>query len=162
MSKLINNILNYIRPFTKYAWLVIVIILVALVAYYGYSQFAKRATIKSQYKDVANANSRGLNADIYFFHVDWCPHCKTATPEWEKFQQNYNGKSINGYTIVAHDMDCTEDSADNSNPQIAELIQKFNIQGYPTIKVTTDDGKTIDYDAKITANGLETFINTAL
>jgi thiol-disulfide isomerase/thioredoxin len=162
MSKLVNSILNYIQPFVKYTWIILIIVIFLLVGYYGYKRYAAPAISDSVYKDVANANRRGLNADIYFFHADWCPHCKKAAPEWKDFQDEYNGKSVNGYTIVAHDFNCTEDSGENSNEKIAEMVQKYNIQGYPTIIITTDDGKTINFESKITKKSLETFVNSAL
>ena len=162
MSKLVNAFLNYIRPFTKYAWVFFIIIIFAIVAYYGYKRYAAPVISKSKYKDVANAEQRGYNADIYFFHADWCPHCKKAAPEWAQFQSDYNGKTINGYTIITHDVNCTDDKTDSGDTQVADMIQKFNIQGYPTIKLTTDDGKTIDFESKITKNSLETFINNVL
>lgn len=162
MSKFVSTVYNYIRPLTKYAWLLVVVVLIVLVGYYGYSRFAKPIISKDIYKDVANANTRGKNADIYFFHVDWCPHCKKAAPEWQKFQSEYNGKSVNGYTIITHDIDCTADSANNTDTTIASLIEKYDIQGYPTIKITTDDGKTIDFESKITQKSLETFVNNVL
>lgn len=158
MSKLVNSILNYIRPFTKYAWVFVIVILFLAVAYFGYRRFAAPAISKSVYKDVANSGSRGLNADIYFFHADWCPHCKKAAPEWQQFSDQYNSQNVNGYTIVAHDINCTTDS----DPEVAAIVQKFNIQGYPTIIITTDDGKTINFESKITQSSLETFVNTVL
>ena len=158
MSKLVNTFLNYIRPFTKYAWVFFIIMIFIIVAYMGYKRYAAPIAAKSAYKDVANTNQRGMNADIYFFHADWCPHCKKAAPEWEKFQSEYNGKTLNGYTIIAHDVNCTNDE----DPGTADMINKYKIQGYPTVKLTTDDGKTIDFDSKITKNSLETFVSTVL
>lgn len=162
MSKLVSSILNYTRPITKYAWIIFLIILFAIVAYYGFRRFAKPVISKEVSKDIANANTRGMNADLYFFHADWCPHCKKASPAWKEFYAEYNGKTVNGYTLQLHDINCTEDSADNSNPAVAEIIQKFNIQGYPTVILQTDDGKKIDFDSKITKKSLETFVGTVL
>ena len=162
MSKLVNAFLNYIRPITKYAWVFFIIVVFLAVAFYAYKKYASPAISKSKYKDVANAEQRGLNADVYFFHVDWCPHCKKAAPEWTSFQNEYNGKMINGYTIITHDVDCTEDRMDSSDQNIADMITRFNIQGYPTIKLTTDDGKTVDFESKITKSSLETFVNNVL
>jgi thiol-disulfide isomerase/thioredoxin len=162
MSKFVNAFLNYIRPFTKYAWVFLIVIIFVIIAFYAYKKYASPAISKSKYKDVANAEQRGLNADLYFFHADWCPHCKKAAPEWSKFESEYNGKSINGYTIITHDIDCTKDSMEDQDQNVADLIKKFDIKGYPTIKLTTDDGKTVDFESKITKNSLETFVNNVL
>ena len=46
-------------------------------------------------------------AELYLFKTDWCPHCKTAKPEWESLKSEYDGKSINGYTINFMEYYCT-------------------------------------------------------
>ena len=30
--------------------------------------------------------------EIIFFYVDWCPHCKTARPQWDAVKKTYHGK----------------------------------------------------------------------
>ena len=93
------------------------------------------------------------SAQLLFFSTDWCPHCSTASPEWSTFSNNFDGADINGYTIRCIDVNCTDDS----NPETQDLIQEYSVQGYPTIKMLKN-GKTIDFDAKVTNNFLEQFI----
>ena len=156
MSKFINSVYNFIRPAIKYTWMFVVVMLFVLVCIYSYNTFIKQKIVKPPSANIANTDRRTKNIDIYFFHVDWCPHCIKASPEWRKFSDNMNGKAVNGYMVFCHDIDCT----DSSDEKITTMIRDYNIEGYPTVKVTFDNGKVIDYDSKISANGLATFITT--
>ena len=49
-------------------------------------------------------------------------------------------------------MNCTEETQ-----EIEDAIEKYNIKGYPTIKMSKYD-KTIEFDAKITYSALEKFV----
>jgi thioredoxin-like negative regulator of GroEL len=105
--------------------------------------------------DISNYNKQEKEATIYFFYADWCPHCKTAKPEWAKFTNNYNGKSMNDYTLVCSSVNCTEETSEN-----AQIIQKYNIDSYPTVKMLKD-GSIIEFDSKISESSLEQFLKIA-
>jgi thiol-disulfide isomerase/thioredoxin len=32
------------------------------------------------------------SSELIFFFAEWCPHCKTAKPIWEKVSADYNGR----------------------------------------------------------------------
>jgi thiol-disulfide isomerase/thioredoxin len=93
-------------------------------------------------------------AELMLFHVDWCPHCKTAKPEWEKFAKLYDGKEKGDYIIKCLDYNCTDENAD-----VTKIINKYNIESYPTVKMLKD-GQIIEFDSKITEYTLEQFVNT--
>lgn len=176
------NVITYIyellqRNHIFYRVGIIVLVLLFLgVAYYAYNTFYKKPK-ENKTKDIANMNDRTGVIEIYFFHVDWCPHCKTAKPEWDAFYDKYNNKEVNGYKIQCIDIDCTEDSGDkskgvdkvanakfdelnmNTPEEINELIRRYNIDSYPTIKMVKDND-TIDFDAKITSSSLSKFVDT--
>lgn len=96
------------------------------------------------------------DAELMLFYVDWCPHCKTAKPLWDELKSEYENKKINGYTILFSEINCT-----NETPEIESLINKFKIEGYPTIKLLKD-GNIVEYDAKPNKATLIEFLNTAL
>jgi len=176
------NVVTYIyellqRNHIFYRIGIIVLILIFLgVAYYAYNAFYKKPK-DDKTKDIANMNDRSGVIEIYFFHVDWCPHCKTAQPEWDAFYDKYNNKEINGYKIQCIDLDCTDDSGDsnagvdkvanakfdelnmNTPENINELIRKYEIDSYPTIKMVKDND-TIGFDAKITTSSLSKFVDS--
>jgi thiol-disulfide isomerase/thioredoxin len=95
-------------------------------------------------------------ANLMLFYVDWCPHCKTAKPEWNSLKEEYDGKTINGYIVVFEEYNCTDESS-----EIEELINKYKIDGYPTIKLIKDN-QVIEYDAKPTKSTMEQFLTTVL
>jgi len=154
---------NYLDPRKFMFWMIFVVILFIAAAVYGYYNFYQPSASARNFNDLSNkkpvANGQGGGGDvlIYFFHVDWCPHCKTAAPEWKTFSDNYDSAEINGYTIRCMDTECTNDK----DASIQDIIQRFAIEGYPTIKMVKD-GKTIDFDAKVTNGNLEKFVENMI
>lgn len=100
-----------------------------------------------------------------------------AQPEWDNFKNQYHNTVVNGYLLQCYDINCTDDNGDeviqydnssdvlittNIEPtpiKISELIKKYEIDSYPTIKLTKDD-IVVEYDAKITKDSLTKFINS--
>jgi thiol-disulfide isomerase/thioredoxin len=127
------------------------------LGYYGYKWYASPIVNKKDYDDVANATRQNKDVLIYFLHVDWCPHCKTAHPQWDAFEKRYDGTSVNGYNIKCINVNCTDDK----NEDVNKYIQQFDIQSYPTVKMIKDNSQ-IDYDAKITSDNLDQFLNATV
>jgi hypothetical protein len=156
MSKIVNEIYSYIRPFAKYSWFFIVVILFILISVYSYYSYVKPSLTKSPSANIANTGHRSNNVDVYFFHVDWCPHCIKAMPEWNIFSEKMSGTVVNGYKVICHNIDCTNDT----DPTISQLIKSNNISGYPTVNISFDDGTKIMFDSNISSNSLATFVTT--
>lgn len=91
-------------------------------------------------------------ADIYFFGTTWCPHCKKAKPEWDKFKSNIGENLVNGVKLNFIEVDCDEDQS---------TANKFKVEGYPTIKLVHGN-KIIEYDAKPNYDTLMQFVNSSL
>jgi len=106
--------------------------------------------------DKVSDDETDKEAEIMLFYVDWCPHCKTAKPEWEASMKDMDGKVINGYRVQFTEVNCTDES-----PEVQEMVEKFNIEGYPTIKLIKGD-QVIDFEAKPTKDTITQFLNTAL
>lgn len=62
---------------------------------------------------------------IVEFYAPWCGHCKNLAPEWEKAAAQLEGSNVH---IAAVDAD-----------KFGELGGRFQVQGFPTIKVFGDD-----------------------
>lgn len=152
---LIEVFSKYARPYYYIVISLVILIIFLAVAYYAYNQYYRKSV--NRFKDVANANRRNKEATVLFFHVDWCPHCKTALPEWNTFKAQIDGKEINGYVIKCVDMNCTKDESSD----IARAINEYKIESYPTVKLLRDE-KTIDFDSKITNDTLNSFVTTML
>tara|TARA_Y200000002_G_C22494223_1_gene584330 strand:- start:14 stop:541 length:528 start_codon:yes stop_codon:yes gene_type:complete len=88
---------------------------------------------------------------IVLFYVDWCPHCVSTKPEWEKLVNNMNNTEVNGNKVVV--------SA--CNAEGSELEQNFakenNVQGFPTIKVIKEND-VVEYNGARNAEALEEFV----
>jgi thiol-disulfide isomerase/thioredoxin len=135
---------------------IIIALLLIFIGYYIYKQYTSvKAGFHANREHVPKDNSN-KTANLMLFYVDWCPHCKTAKPEWESLKTEYEGKKINGYTIVFTEHNCTTET-----PEIEGLMDKYKIEGYPTIKLIKDN-QVIEYDAKPTKSTMEQFLNTVL
>lgn len=158
MANLIQIIYrDFIWPYKRIVLVVFLIILFIIAGSYAYNWYAKPLIEKKPYDDVANANRRKKTATLYFFHVDWCPHCTDAKPKWEKFTQGKPNMDLNGYTIDFIDMDCTN----AEKPEIDKYISTYNIEHYPTIKLVIGED-VVDFDAKITKESLTKFVNAVV
>jgi len=135
--------------------LVIVIIIAIGIYYLVKSQTSKKSDYRSN-TTPATGISNGKEAEIMLFYVDWCPHCKTAKPEWEQVKTEYENKTVNGYHVIFTDVNCT-----NETPDVEKMINNYKIEGYPTIKMLKD-GQVVEFDAKPTKANLEQFLNTVL
>jgi thiol-disulfide isomerase/thioredoxin len=145
---------------SKYILYAVVLALACLVIYYAYRYLSNKykPTYKpnSEHIDIgANGNSTN-EVELMLFYVDWCTHCKTAKPEWEKVKAEYNGKIVNGYKLIFTEINCT-----NETPEVEKMISTYKIDGYPTIKMLKD-GQIIEYDAKPTQATLIQFIQTVV
>ena len=150
-----QNIMNvlytdWIRPHRRKLTIVFLLIVFLIATYYAYIWYAKSVLKENFEEDLANRNKRVGEAHIYFFHANWCPHCKKAQPEWDKFKSSVDGTTVKNYTVRCVDVDCTE----GNDPR----IQKYSVNGYPTV-IMEKDAKTIHLDSRITQDTLQKFIN---
>jgi thiol-disulfide isomerase/thioredoxin len=149
---------------SAFSWTNIIIFIILLififVGYTAYKQYAANSANFNANREhsTTTTNTQGANntATLMLFYVDWCPHCKTAKPEWDALKTEYETKTVNGYTIVFEEHNCTVEG-----PEVEQLMDKYKIEGYPTIKLIKDN-QVIEYDAKPTKSTMEQFLNTVL
>lgn len=171
------NIISYAIDRSKkyHRWIFIVIIFIIFI-YLGYNAYSRyegfdSKSEKKKYQDVANAQDFTPTVQLYMFFVDWCPHCKTAKPEWDKIKLKYNNTEVGGYLVECIDIDCTDDFGEvtlekskygaETPTKISEIIKQYDINGYPTVKLVKE-GKPYDFEAKITEPNLNKFIDQIL
>jgi len=157
MANFIEVVKLYVRPYYVYILILVSLIIFSVSGYYAYQWFYRENLDSKKYKDVANENRRNKEAIVYMFHVDWCPHCKTAMPQWQDFKSDYDGREINGYVLKCVDMNCTNDT----DSTVTKTINEYGIAAYPTIKLLKDEEK-YDFESKITRTSLEQFVTTVL
>ena len=159
-----SNIKNKITGINMSSFFIFLLVISLIgISYYIYTSFTKSNTntvykMNSEKKTVGSGSGSGSGseAELLFFYVNWCPHCKTAKPAWEDVKAQYENKTINGYKIIFTEINCTEETA-----EVEQMMNKYSIEGFPTIKLIKD-GQVIEYDAKPTKETLVQFLNTVL
>lgn len=135
----------------------ILFIVIAIFIYYQYVKPALSPTYSANREKMNGEEGGHTNeAELMFFYTDWCPHCKTAKPDWAEVKAEYENKTINGYHIIFTEVNCTTES-----DEVEKLMNKYKIEGYPTIKLLKD-GQVIEYDAKPSKDTIIQFLNTVL
>uniref|UniRef100_A0A6C0LXC9 Thioredoxin domain-containing protein n=1 Tax=viral metagenome TaxID=1070528 RepID=A0A6C0LXC9_9ZZZZ len=144
----------------KYVIIAVLSLLFIVIGFFVYKSYVGSSdsspTMTDDIYDDGSDVSDSSDAELMFFHVDWCPHCKTALPEWEKIKKEYNNKKINGHRILFLEYNCTEETEETT-----KKIDTYKIEGYPTIKLKID-GRVIEFDAKVNKENMEQFLSTVL
>ena len=148
--------------FFKYKYIIGIIVLCIfflMIALYQYYNVIK-PKLNPKYVDnseftteLNNKPVKNKVATIYLFFTTWCPYCKQAKPAWDSFKEKMKDKVINNTSFIFEEIDCDKNS---------ELADKYKIEGYPTIKLITEDGTVYDYDAKPDVNTLSKFVEEVL
>ena len=135
----------------------IALLIAAIVFVYKNYLVPKMNPVYAPNKEFVHEDEEDKEAELIIFTVDWCPYCKKAAPVWDKFKNEYDGKKINGYTLYFRTVNCT----DETDVETKDLLNKYNVEEYPTIKMIKD-GETISYDAKPEFETLQQFLHTVL
>jgi thiol-disulfide isomerase/thioredoxin len=175
MANIVVYVGSLLKPYYRYILAFLLLVVFITVARYSYQTYFVKVQKDKNSSNIANANNIKPITAIYFFHVDWCPHCVKAVPEWNAFVDAYNNKEVKGHLVQCYNIDCTDDNGDvtiqtdpttggatNISPtpvKISQLVQKYKIDSYPTIKLTKDNN-VIDFEAKVTKQNLVQFVNS--
>jgi len=127
---------------------VVIVAILGLAAYWLWKNYAVRREGFNQGRDSVGAGT--LTCTMYY--VDWCPHCKSAKPEWAKIMDTFNGKIINGKKILVVSIDCEK---------YPDIAKKQNVTGYPTFKFDLD-GKQLNFNGERQFNSFKQFIESVL
>jgi thiol-disulfide isomerase/thioredoxin len=140
---------------TKTIIIIVVVLFIILAFFYYFNYVSPKFTTSYQIKE-GEFNTPSKQAELLFFYADWCPHCKSAKPIWNEIKTEFQNRTINGYNILFTEINCS-----NENAETEQMMNKYNIEGFPTIKLLKD-GQIIEYDAKPTKDTLREFLNTVL
>jgi len=80
------------------------------------------------------------------FYAPWCGHCKALAPEYEKAADTL---VASGKDLPLVKVDCTEE---------ADLCQKHEVQGYPTVKLFKGEDAPITYPGGRNADAIVSFM----
>ena len=82
--------------------------------------------------------------EVYLFKAEWCGHCKAFKPVWNELNKKYKSK----YTFKTFDADANKND-----------MQKWQIQGFPTIMLKNKDGQVIEFRGSRDIETLSDFLN---
>ena len=164
MLKIIDSISSFFSNYSQIIMIVFFLFIFVLIGVYFYKKYAT-PKFNQNFTNVANENQLNVpNVDMFFFYADWCPHCTKAKPEWTSFSDEYHETIVNNHKIMCHSVDCTDNGKDNNGedtPLVLELMNKYEVKSFPTLKVRMDDN-TIDFDSKITKASLDKFVKSVV
>ena len=92
-------------------------------------------------------NNENNKIKIYNFNTTWCGHSINFQPIWDSFSKSL----IESDNITPYDIKCDDDTHKN-------LIEKYKIEGYPTIIIDRGDN-FIKYSGKRTVNDIRSELN---
>lgn len=130
-------------------------IIFIIILFFIYNNFIKDFINKNHVLNKEYINNKKNNKDvlIIFFYTEWCPYCKQALPEINKFEKYINGlNDENDYVITLSKIDCDKNST---------IADKYKVEGYPTIKLIYK-GKVYNYDAKPNYENLKQFLESSI
>ena len=100
---------------------------------------------KNKYLQLNSLMMTGGNSnqnELMLFKADWCGHCKSFLPVWEKISKD------NNLNISFKTFDSDKNKSD---------INKYNIQGFPTIIYKVND-QLIEYNGSRDEKSIIDFI----
>lgn len=153
-----KKVINSLPTVTRYILIASFAAILIACAYYIYKTYIAPQSDRSLLEGYAsgmNIRNEHPNQEVvtlYFFGVEWCPHCKHAKPVWEDLTNEYDGKTVNGKKLNFVNVDCDKDS---------ELADKYEVTGYPTIKLDTGSN-VIEFKSKPEKQTLVEFIKSSL
>lgn len=153
----IKNMFSGVGSYKHFAIIFILSLLFLVAAVYTYRYYVTpkinpKYVANNEYLTEGNANTSSEVAELYLFYTEWCPHCKKTKPIWQSLKNDLENKEFKGVKLNFIEVDCDKDTA---------LAEKFNVQGYPTIKLVKGN-QVIEYDAKPSKDTLMEFLQTSL
>ena len=91
-----------------------------------------------------NMKNIGTPVSATYYYMTNCGHCKTFTPQWDAFVKAYKGP----IKLKKVEMN---DAGDD--------LKKYNINGFPTVLIIDENGKTQTYDGPRTESGLMAYFS---
>lgn len=88
---------------------------------------------------------------MVLFHADWCGYCKKFMPTWDSLSSKWNE---NQDAVQFVKVDCGNPK---ENPSHREIMDKYNIKGYPTIYVF-EGGNGTEYTNGREVSDIESFL----
>lgn len=150
-----NNLLKKLKNPSCTAMVVLVILLIIVGLFFvvrdnklfGVSEGFEGSDINNV---VEKPDPKENEVILLLFFVEWCPHCKTVKPEWNKLMKLNNTK-INGKTVKIQAANAEGSEVEKN------AARDNNVEGYPTIKLISQS-QVLDYNGARNAPAMEKFV----
>lgn len=139
ISHIIDNIAK--SQYLLYGLFIVGIILIFVWAYVS-GRMCEGFSNKEEAFTATPASAYRLN----MYHVEWCPHCHAAKPEFDKL----------GSTMTIGDKQVVLEAIDaEKNPE--KVLDK--VSGYPTVRLYDSEGKLVEeYEGERSEAGFRAFL----
>ena len=140
--------------FMYYAGFITAMLVFVIGAYFLYRKFFSSSVGFSTITEGITDSQK--TPEIMFFYADWCPHCKTAKPEWNKTKEYLDENKIKNNKVYCVEYDCSQKTGETE-----KIMNEYKIEGFPTIKLQYDN--TIhDFNETPTKDNIIAFLNTII
>lgn len=103
----------------------------------------------NEYEYKPEDDEKYVTGKLYLFYADWCNASKETMPLWDDYERKYNG-DIMGLQFYKINVDNEENTI---------IIDKFNINEYPTVVLQIDkDDKKYYYDTNFNSDTIDMFL----
>ena len=80
---------------------------------------------------------------VILYYADWCGHCTTFKPKWEKLKEYFKNHGI---------------KAEQYEQKLIDKSTMDTIKGFPTIKVETNNNELIEYKGEREIEAIINFV----
>ena len=103
--------------------------------------------LQYQSKSYTAYNTEGFSltpSKAHYYYMDGCGHCEEFSPVWDEFTKSYKGKvQFQKFNMKDAEKD----------------IEKYGIEGFPTVVAIDSNGKFEHYNGERTVDGLQSYFN---
>lgn len=87
-------------------------------------------------------------AHLLFFYTTWCPHSKTAIPEWNSLKETAEKKTYGGRHMRFRALD--GDSAKTA-------LARYGVDAFPSVVLVTQES-IVHYEGRVRAQGIHRWL----
>jgi protein disulfide-isomerase A1 len=148
---MLRNLKRVLKP--EYVLVAVVLVIAVLLAHFFSDCKEGMECNQGCTLDEIKQVEKSPEKTLVLFYADWCGHCKKLEPDWDKTADTVNGRMLKR-NVGAKEGDCSA----KVHAENEELMQKYNIKGFPTIMIF-QNGKATPYNGPRTVDDLLNQLN---
>jgi thiol-disulfide isomerase/thioredoxin len=147
MDKIVKKLKSYVKP--KNLPRVALLVFILIVLFYFYSTYLKEGFESDTTPEDLDQYIKGDKPTLVLFYAEWCGHCKKLEPTWTKATSVAEEK---GHRMIQLNVGGDKKDTEEIKRKNAEISQKYNVDGYPTILIFRN-GTPTPYEGPRTVEG---------